>query len=166
MTAPVPSRSVHRDLTGAVLFASCLVAIAVVGAVAAGSAAQEYAALRTPNWAPPSWLFGPAWTVLYAMIAASGWFVWRQAGSTRAVRLPLAVYGVQLVLNLAWTPLFFGAGLYGAAFADIILLLVAIAVTIALFARIHRAGALLLVPYIGWTLFATALNGSIWMLNT
>lgn len=165
MTTPISTRTVFRDVAGAAVFAASVVVIAVVGALAAGSTGQEYAALRTPAWAPPSWLFGPVWTVLYAMIAASGWLVWRKAGSIRAARTPLGVYSLQLVLNLAWTPLFFGAGLYGTAFVEIILLMVTILATIVLFARIHRAAALLLVPYAGWTLFATALNGSIWLLN-
>lgn len=161
----ISSSSVQRDIVGAAVFAAIVVVIAVVGAAAAGSTGQEYAALRTPSWAPPSWLFGPVWTVLYAMIAVSGWLVWRQAGSIRAARTPLGVYALQLVLNLAWTPLFFGAGLHGTAFVEIILLMVAILATIVLFTRIHRAAALLLVPYAGWTLFATVLNGSIWLLN-
>ncbi|MHA6800050.1 TspO/MBR family protein [Bounagaea algeriensis] len=160
-----PSRSLQRDLTGAAAFAAGVVIVAVVGALAAGSTGQEYAELRTPSWAPPSWLFGPVWTALYAMIALAGWLVWRRAGSVGAARTPLTVYAVQLVLNLAWPPLFFGAGLYGAAFAEIILLVVALLATIVLFARIHRVAALLLVPYAGWTLFATVLNGSIWLLN-
>lgn len=165
MAVSAPNRSARRDVAGAVVFAVAVVVVATVGALAAGSTAQEYAALRTPSWAPPSWLFGPVWTVLYAMIATSGWLVWRRAGSVRASRAALGVYALQLVLNLAWTPLFFGAGLHGTAFVEILLLVVAIATTIALFARIHPTASLLLVPYAGWTLFATALNGSIWLLN-
>ena len=160
-----PSWSVQRDFAGAAVFAAGVVLVAAVGAAAAGSTGQEYAALRTPSWAPPSWLFSPVWTVLYATIAASGWLLWRRAGSVRAARTPLAVYALQLLLNLAWPPLFFGAGIYGTAFAEIILLVVAVLATIVLFARVHRVAALLLVPYAGWTLFATALNGSIWLLN-
>lgn len=166
MTTATASRSLGRDIAAAALFAGSVAVVAVVGTLAAGSAGQEYATLRTPAWAPPSWLFGPVWTLLYAMIAASGWLVWRRAGSLHAARLPFVVYTLQLVLNLAWTPLFFGAGLYGTALVEIVLLVAAILATIALFVRIHRAAALLLVPYACWTLFATALNGSIWLLNS
>lgn len=165
MTTSGSARPVLREAAGAVAFAGCVAAVAVVGALAAGSAGQEYQALRTPSWAPPSWLFGPVWSALYAMIAVSGWLVWRRAGSLRAASAPLGVYAVQLLLNLAWTPLFFGAARYGTALVEIVVLLVAILVTIVLFSRIHRVAALLLVPYAGWTLFATALNGSIWLLN-
>ncbi|SFE34706.1 TspO and MBR related proteins [Actinopolyspora alba] len=165
MPRPISTRHALRDLAGAAVFVGCVAVVAVVGALAAGSAGQEYAALRTPAWAPPSWLFGPVWTVLYAMIALSGWLVWRRSGSVRMARIPLGVYALQLLLNLSWTPLFFGAGLYGTAFAAIILLLIAIVLTIVLFARIHLPAAMLLLPYAGWTLFATALNGSIWLLN-
>ncbi|SDQ16195.1 TspO/MBR family protein [Actinopolyspora saharensis] len=165
MTTSVPNRSVLRDLVGAAAFAACVAVIAVVGALAAGSSGQEYAALRTPTWAPPSWLFGPVWTALYVMIAASGWLLWRRAGSVRAARTSLGAYAAQLILNLAWPPLFFGAGLYGIAFVEIILLVVAILTTMALFARTHLGATLLLLPYAGWALFATALNGTIWLLN-
>jgi len=165
MTTSGSARPVLRDAVGGVVFAGCVVAVAVIGALAAGSARQDYAALRTPPWAPPAWLFGPVWSVLYAMIAVSGWLVWRRAGSLRAARAPLGAYALQLLLNLAWTPLFFGAARYGTALVEIVVLMAAILVTIVLFARIHRVAALLLVPYAGWTLFATALNGSIWLLN-
>ncbi|MCR3720296.1 MULTISPECIES: TspO/MBR family protein [Prauserella salsuginis group] len=166
MTTPCPARPVLRDVGGAVAFLVCVAIVAVVGSVAASSSSQQYAALTTPPWAPPPWLFGPVWTVLYLIIALSGWLVWRRAGSIRAARVPLGVYAVQLVLNMAWTPLFFGAGRYGIAFAEIILLVVAVGCTIGVFARIHRAAAWLLVPYAVWTLFAAALNGTIWLLNT
>jgi tryptophan-rich sensory protein len=102
--------------------------------------------------------------VLYTMIAVSGWLVWRRAGWSGA-RPALTVYAVQLVLNALWTPLFFGAGLFGLAFAEILLLAAAIVATIVLFARHSRAAAALLVPYLAWVGFAAALNFAIWTLN-
>ncbi|MFF0886753.1 TspO/MBR family protein [Streptomyces sp. NPDC003456] len=138
--------------------------VAAVGGTAAADAGSIYASLERPAWAPPSWLFGPVWTVLYATIAVSAWLVLR--GRTPAsVRAETVAWGAQLLLNLAWTPLFFGAGRYGLAFLDICLLLAALGVTMLLFRRRSRAAFLLLVPYALWTLYAAALNLAIWQLN-
>ncbi|MBC8092317.1 MAG: tryptophan-rich sensory protein, partial [Pseudonocardia sp.] len=137
---------------------------AVTGSLAAISASDQYGALVQPTWAPPTWLFGPVWTVLYAMIAVAGWLVWRKDGWTGA-RTALTVFAVQLVLNALWTPLFFGAGLFGLAFVEIVLLWLSIVATIVLFARHSRLAAGLLVPYLAWVTFASALNLAIWLLN-
>jgi translocator protein len=91
----------------------------------------------------------------------SGWLAWSARGLTPA----LGVYAVQLVLNAAWTPLFFGAGQYGLAFAEIVVLWLAIALTIVLFRRISRPAAWLLVPYLLWVTYAASLNFAIWQLN-
>lgn len=146
---------------GLPVFAVALVLVAVVGSLSAVNAGGEYLALERPPWAPPQWLFGPAWTVLYIMIAISGWLAWSARGWTPA----LGVYAAQLVLNAAWTPLFFGAGRYGLAFAEIIVLWVAIAATIVLFRRISRVAAWLLAPYLLWVTYAASLNFAIWRLN-
>jgi tryptophan-rich sensory protein len=147
-------------LGAAAVFALAVLAAALVGGLAAGGAGEVYARLDLPAWAPPQWLFGPAWTVLYLLIAVSGWLLWRAAGWRRA-RAAFAVFAVQLVLNAAWTPLFFGAGLFGWALADILLLVAAIAVLIGLARRHSGAAALLLVPYLLWTAYAGALNAAI-----
>jgi len=123
--------------------------------------AGEYQSLDRPSWAPPSWLFGPVWTLLYAMIAVAGWLVWRRTGWTGA----LTPYATQLVLNALWTPIFFGFGRYGLALADIVVLWFLIGATIWLFRRESRTAAALLVPYWAWVTFATALNATIWHLN-
>ena len=91
----------------------------------------------------------------------AGWLVWRRVGLDRS----MAPYAVQLVLNACWTPLFFAAGWYAAALVEIVVLLVAIGVTIAMFARRSRLAAVLLVPYAAWVAFATCLNAGIWWLN-
>jgi tryptophan-rich sensory protein len=135
--------------------------VAVVGGLAAGSAGQTYRALDLPAFAPPSWLFGPVWTVLYVMIAVAAWWVWREVGWGRE----LTWWSVQLVLNLAWTPLFFAADRYALALVDIVLLLGAVVATIASFRRTSPAAAWLLVPYAAWVGFATALNAAIVVLN-
>jgi translocator protein len=144
--------------------AAFLVAVAIaagIGALGVQGTAAEYQQLRQPAWAPPSWLFGPVWTVLYVLIAVAGWLVWQRSGFGAALR----VYAVQLVLNAIWTPLFFGAGRYGLAFADIVVLWLLIGVTTVLFARVSRPAAALLLPYWAWVTFASALNLSIWLLN-
>ena len=101
------------------------------------------------------------WTVLYAMIAIAGWLVWRRVGWGRE----LWWYTGQLVLNAIWTPLFFGAGMYGLAFGEIVLLWLAIGVTIWAFRPVSSTAAVMLVPYWAWVTFAAALNLEIWRLN-
>src|SRR5690606_27482683 len=116
------------------------------------------------SWRPPDWLFAPVWTALYLAIAVSGWLVWREAGIAGAA-LPLGVYALQLLLNAAWTPIFFGLKRPDLALAEIVLLWGAIAATIVLFASVSATAAWLLVPYLAWVSFATALNGSVWLRN-
>ncbi len=142
-------------------FGLAVTATAAIGALGVQGTAAEYNGLRQPSWAPPSWLFGPVWTVLYAMIAVAGWLVWQRAGRGPA----LAAFAAQLVLNAIWTPLFFGAGRYGLAFLDIVALWVLIGVTVALFRPISRPATLLLLPYWAWVTYAGALNFAIWQLN-
>ncbi len=128
------------------------------------SQGEWYARLNKPSWNPPSWLFGPVWTMLYAMMAAAAWLVWRKGGWT-ANRWALGMFCLQWVFNALWTPLFFGAHRVGVAFIDIVLLWGALLITVALFWRVSRPAGALLVPYLAWTSFAAALNFSIWQLN-
>jgi tryptophan-rich sensory protein len=123
-----------------------------------------YEQLAKPSWRPPNRLFAPVWAVLYFLIAVSGWLIWRQAGFVGAA-LPLAAYSVQLILNAAWSPIFFGLHRPDLALFDIIMLWLFIAVTVLLFYPICPGSALLLLPYFGWVTFATALNFAIWRLN-
>ncbi len=123
-----------------------------------------YERLAKPTWRPPNRLFAPVWTVLYFTIAISGWLVWREAGFAGAA-LPLAIYALQLVLNAAWTPIFFGLHRPDLGFLDIVLVWLSIIVMIALFFPIHTVAALLLLPYLAWVTFAAALNFAIWRLN-
>lgn len=150
-----------RDLLGLAVFAAAVVLAAVVGGIAAAGSSAEYAELEQPAWAPPDGVFTPVWTVLYVTIALAGWLVWRRAGISR----PLAPYAAQLVLNAAWTPLFFGVGAYGWAAIEIVVLWLAIGATVLAFWRVHRPAALLLLPYWAWVTFAAALNIAIWWLN-
>ena len=157
--------TVRRQAGAGAVFVRAVVLAALAGALASTSTAQDYARLTQPSWAPPSWVFGPVWSVLYASIALAGWLVWRRAGAG-AGRWALTAYGVQLVLNAAWTPIFFGLRQFGAAFAEILVLWLAICVTVVLFARIRRAAAALLLPYWAWTTFAAALTYAVWQLNS
>ncbi len=123
-----------------------------------------YAELQRPWFAPPGWIFGPVWTVLYACMGTAAWLVWRSAGWPRA-KSALTWYAVQLALNAAWTPIFFGLRQVAWAFAEILALLAAIVVTIVTFHRLDRRAAALLVPYVLWVAFAAVLNASLWLLN-
>ncbi len=136
---------------------------AAAGGVASRSAAGFYAVLDRPRWAPPAWLFGPAWTVLYLMMATAAWLVARADEPGR--RLALAVYVVQLIANAAWTWLFFALRRGAWAFGEVLLLLALVALTLALFWRVRPAAGALLVPYLAWVSFATALTWSVWRRN-
>lgn len=126
---------------------------------------EWYASLKKPSWNPPGWVFGPVWTTLYVMMAVAAWLVWKRGGFA-AQRRALALFLVQLTLNAAWTPLFFGLHRPGLAFAEILLLWLAIAATLAAFRPVSRVAASLLVPYLAWVSFAAFLNFTLWKLNT
>jgi len=120
--------------------------------------------LARPAWAPPGWLFGPVWTALYLMMGIAVWLVWRGHGFSRT-RFALLLFGVQLTVNALWTWLFFVWRQGGWAFVEILLLWVLIVATMIAFWRLQRLAALLLLPYLAWVSFATALTWSIWKLN-
>ncbi len=126
---------------------------------------QWYASLNKPSWNPPGWIFGPVWSALYAMMAIAAWLVWRRGGFA-AQRSPLRWFVVQLALNAIWTPLFFGLHAPGWAFAEILMLWLAIAATVVAFWRVSRPAAGLLVPYLLWVGFASWLNYTLWRLNS
>ncbi|GAA0490275.1 putative TspO/MBR-related protein precursor [Paractinoplanes deccanensis] len=150
----------HRWLA-LLAFGAAVFVAAAIGALGVSGTSAEYNGLEQPAWASPSWLFGPVWTVLYAMIAVAGWLVWQRVG----LAAPIWLYAAQLVLNAIWTPLFFGAGQYGLAFADIVVLWALIGATVVAFWRVRRGAALLLLPYWAWVTYASALNLAIWQLN-
>jgi benzodiazapine receptor len=125
---------------------------------------EWYATLKKPAWNPPGWVFGPVWSALYTMMAVAAWLVWRRGGFA-AQRRPLGLFLAQLTLNAGWTPLFFGLHRPGVAFAEIVLLWLAIAATIEVFRPVSRTAMLLLVPYLAWVSFAAALNFTLWRLN-
>jgi tryptophan-rich sensory protein len=142
--------------------------VVLVSAVAAVGArympGDWYAALRKPSWTPPNWLFGPVWTVLYLAMAVAAWLVWREGG-LRVQTVPLSLFAGQLILNAAWSWLFFGLHRPGAALVDIVALFALILATALAFRPVSPAAAALLLPYLGWVGFATALNAALWWLN-
>jgi tryptophan-rich sensory protein len=125
---------------------------------------EWYASLKKPSWNPPGWVFGPVWTALYTMMAVSAWLAWKRGGWS-AQRWGLTLFLVQLALNAAWTPLFFGLRQPGWAFAEIVLLWLAIAATLAAFRPVNRAAAGLLAPYLAWVSFTAVLNFTLWRWN-
>ncbi len=139
----------------------CLVVAGLGGWVTAQSVLEWYPTLNKPSWTPPSWLFGPVWTALYVMMAVAAWLVWK-AGQSKGA---LLLFGAQLLLNLAWSFLFFGARSPGLALIDIAVLWLAIAAMIFAYAFRSRLAAYLTVPYLAWVSFAMALNAAVFMLN-
>ncbi|WP_197527649.1 TspO/MBR family protein [Posidoniimonas polymericola] len=139
-------------------------AVAAIGAAASTQARSFYSEITQPTWAPPGWVFGPVWTVLYATMGVAAWLVWRRGGFA-AHRGPLLLFLTQLSANAVWSWLFFAwrHGLWSVL--DIVLLWVLIAATMAAFWRVQKAAALLLAPYLLWVTFAAALNLAIWRMN-
>jgi len=140
-------------------------AAAGLGSIFTRSAVRTwYATIQKPSWRPPNWVFGPVWTALYATMAVAAWLVWRRSGLSGA-RLPLTLFAVQLVLNAAWSPIFFGLKSPGGAFAEIVVLWIAVVATTVAFFRAAPLAGWLFVPYLGWVSFAAVLNFAIWRLN-
>lgn len=152
----------HGELLACV--AICFAAAALGSMFTSSSVGGWYRTLAKPSWNPPDWVFGPVWSALYLMMAVSLWLAWR-AREREGAKRALASFAVQLALNVAWSALFFGLKAPGWAFVEILLLWAAIGATIALFRRISRAAAWLLVPYFLWVSFAACLNFALWRLQ-
>jgi translocator protein len=137
---------------------------AALGGLASARAAEFYRDLLRPDWAPPGWLFGPVWSVLYALMGVAAWLVWRVRGFAGA-RAALLLFIAQLAANALWTWLFFAWRLGALAFAEILLLWLLILSTMLLFRRVSGVAAALLLPYLAWVTFAAGLSWAIWRLN-
>lgn len=157
-------RSTTRQLAGLVAWLVVAFAAAAVGAVASVQAASFYSQLVRPDWAPPPGVFGPVWSVLYALMGVAAWLVWREPKEERHT-LPLALFVAQLAVNALWSWLFFAWHLGAAAFADVLVLLALIAATIIAFWRVRPLAGILLLPYLAWVGFASALTWSVWQGN-
>lgn len=161
----------------------CELAGVIGAAFTTSSIPTWYAGLIKPALNPPSWLFGPVWVALYALMGISLFLIWEQhsdilppsreatdghsknVGMLRVWKKAVALFFAQLALNAIWSPIFFGARSIGSALAIIVLLWAAIILTILVFKKISRPAAWLLLPYILWVSFALYLNLSILILN-
>lgn len=152
------------QLIGLAIWLFLCFAAAALGAIASANAPEFYAQLARPDWAPPAWLFGPVWTVLYLLMGIAAWLVWREKGF-RGAPVALALFLVQLALNSLWSWLFFAWHQGALAFAEIMLLWALIVATTVAFWRIRPLAGILLVPYLVWVSFAAVLCLAIWRLN-
>ena len=154
-----------RSLPAKIIF--CIVVMELLGGLGAfltsGSIPSWYSTLVRPPGTPPNWIFGPVWSALYAMIGISFALIWHQGslGKNRLTQL----FFVQLILNLVWTPVFFGAHLIVPALIVIFLMWIFIALTIRAFAKVSKPAAYLLIPYLLWVSYATYLNAGYAVLN-
>ena len=154
-----------RNIIALVVWLGITYGVAAAGGLFTGPGVRDwYPSLVKPSFTPPSWLFGPVWTLLYTMMAVAAWLVWRRA-QTANVALPLALFAVQLGLNLAWSWLFFGLRRPDLGLLDISLLWLAIVATMVTFWRVSPLAGVLFVPYLLWVSFASVLNYSLWQLN-
>ncbi|MER7857484.1 TspO/MBR family protein [Amycolatopsis japonica] len=161
-TVPSPPTH-HRRLRWQALagFIALSAIVGVVAALAVATRSEAHNALIRPSWAPPGWLYGPTWTALLLVVAVAGWCYWRTDGETRG----FAFYGVCLLLTLLWTPLFFAGGAHALALADVVVLDLMVPVTMMEFGRRSKLAAWLLVPYLLWLLYSTAVNAAVVWLN-
>lgn len=151
------------------VFALCVVGPLAVGYLSGMSTADSvrtwYVGLAKPSFNPPSWVFGPVWTLLYLCMGGAAFLVWNSGTDRRIVRRALLWFGAQLIANGVWSLLFFGLRNPGLAFLEILLLLAMIVLTTRLFWSQSRAAGALMLPYLAWVSFAAILNLSIWRLN-
>jgi translocator protein len=151
----------HAWLALFVMIVLCFAVAGLGGLLTLPNIPNWYAGLAKPSWMPPGWIFGPVWSVLYLSMAVAAWLVWRRGDAT----VPMVLFGIQLVLNAAWSWLFFGLHGPGAAFVDIVLLWLGIVATTVAFWRWSTLAGILLLPYLAWVSFAAMLNFAIWRMN-
>lgn len=154
-----------KQLIGLVLIVGVCLGAGFLGSIATTPQVDGwYKTLNKPSWNPPSQVFGPVWTTLYILMGVAAWLVWRSADA-RSTWLPLALFGIQLALNAAWSWIFFKMQRPDWAFVEIVILWLAIVATLVGFFRHSQLAGWLLVPYFGWVSFAAILNFTIWRLN-
>ena len=158
----IRQKNVYK-LAGAIIFPQLAGAIGALFTVK--TIPTWYAGLTKPVLNPPNWIFAPVWTSLYLLMGLAAFLVWRAGWQEEAVRKGMIVFAVQLVLNVLWTAIFFGAQNLGLAFIEIVILWGAILATMILFKRVSRFAVYLLVPYLLWVTFAAYLNFTLWVLN-
>ncbi len=143
----------------------CLAVGALGGWVTAPAVAEWYPTLNKPSWNPPDWVFAPVWTTLYILMAVAAWLVWKRGQTGAAIKGAMTLFFSQLLLNLAWSFLFFGARQPGTAFVEILMLWAALLATLIAFWRLSKPAGALLLPYLAWVSFAAVLNYTVWQLN-
>lgn len=147
----------------------CVIAVEVLGSVSgiitAGSIQGWYADLEKPPGTPPNWVFGPVWTTLFALMGIALARVWHLGKPGPERQRALMWFGIQMFLNIVWTPVFFGLHQMLAALVVIVALWVAILLTMRSFFQIDRLAGWLLLPYLTWVSYATYLNAGNWWLN-
>ncbi|WP_292517064.1 TspO/MBR family protein [Methanoculleus sp.] len=143
----------------------CLLAALIGSLFTTPAVPTWYAALAKPDLNPPAWVFGPVWTVLYILMGIALYLVWSKGWGRKGVQVAMAIFAVQLVLNVLWSYLFFGLQAPFFALIEIVLLWVAILMTVVTFYRVSVPAAVLLVPYLLWVTFAAYLNYGIYVLN-
>lgn len=137
-----------------------------IGALFTSSAIPTwYATLQKPGFSPPNWIFAPVWTLLYLLMGVSLYLVWNNGLAEEKTKKALFVFALQLVLNIAWSFLFFGLHSPALALAGIIVLWLAILLTMIKFYAVSKTAACILLPYLLWVSFATILNFSVLILN-
>lgn len=139
----------------------------LLGALFTRSAIPKwYVHLKKSDLNPPSWVFGPVWTILYVLMGVAAYLIYVSGADPVLWDEALTLYGVQLVLNVLWSWIFFGGKKPRAAFIELLILWIAIVSTIDIFAIISHAAAWLMLPYLAWTTFAGYLNYRVWQLNS
>lgn len=152
------------QLAGLAGWLAISVAAGAVGAFASADAGTFYEQLVRPGWAPPAWLFAPVWSVLYLVMGVAAWLVWRER-AVSTTGWALSLYLIQLTANALWTWLFFAWRQGVWAFTEILVLLALIVATMIAFWRVSRAASMLLLPYLLWVAFASALTYATWRAN-
>lgn len=156
--------SLQKQVVGLLAWLFVTFAAAALGGLASASAPDFYLQLIRPAWAPPPWVFAPAWTLLYLLMAIAAWLVWQVRGFANA-RGALSLFLIQLAANALWTWFFFVWRRGGLAFVEILILWVLILGTVIAFWRVRSLAAVLLFPYLAWVSFAAALTLATWRLN-
>ena len=152
----------HGSLPSLAAWLLVVAIAAAIGGLGSRDAADFYARLQLPAWAPPASVFGPVWTALYASMAVAAWMVWRAPARTP---LPLGLFGAQLLVNVLWSWFFFAWRIGVAAAVDIVLLDALVVATSVAFWRVRPLAGAILLPYLAWIAFATALTFSVWQRN-
>jgi benzodiazapine receptor len=156
----------RQRITNIIVWITICLAVSILGALFSKNASSDwYNELVKPQFMPPAWVFGIVWPILYIFMGIAASIVWQAGIQRREVKTAIILFFAQLILNLLWTPIFFGLYMIGFALLDIVILWFFILLTIITFWKVKKLSALFLIPYICWVTFAIFLNASIFVLN-